>query len=358
MFNILVINPGSTSTKVALFDDDKLVKSHSIAHAVEDLQVFSKAIDQLDYRLNLILEYLEKEQINITSLSAVIGRGGFLPGVISGVFYVNEEMVNILSNATYGDHVSNLGAIIALEIASMGSKYCQVVISDPVVVDEMSEIAHISGLPEIPRRSVFHVLNHKAVARHHSKIVGKNYDELNLIIAHLGGGTSVGAHHKGKVIDVNQGLNGYGAFAPERAGTLDAGALVKMCYSGKYTEDEVLKKLAGNGGLTAHFGTNDVRELEKNILEGDEKAELVLKAMAYTVSKEIMALFAVFDKEIDAIIITGGVAYSTFITNEIKARVGKYADVFIYPGEDEMQAMALNALRVLRKEEEIKDFIL
>jgi butyrate kinase len=254
-----------------------------------------------------------------------------------------------------GDHASNLGAFLAFKIAGNSGK-CMAYIADPVAVDELSDLARMSGLPEIPRRSTFHALNHKAIARLHATKIGKKYEDLNLIVAHLGGGITVGAHQKGRVVDVNQGLDGYGPFSPERSGTLDAGQLVRMCFSGKYTEAILLKKLAGKGGLVAHCGSNNVQELEQRAENGDEHTKLVLQAMSYTISKEIASLFAIFRGKVDGVLLTGGVAYNHFVVNEIKSRIESLADVYVYPGEDELRSLALSALRALNGEE-VKEFV-
>ncbi|MFV0471854.1 MAG: butyrate kinase [Paludibacteraceae bacterium] len=350
MYKILVINPGSTSTKIAIYEDDRKISSYTIRHSSEDTNRFKHIIDQLDYRYTLITDLLKVENIDLTGFSAIIGRGGMLPPVQSGIYAVNEPMLAILRKAVIGEHASNLGAFLAYKMAEKSEK-CLAYIADPVAVDEMSDIARIGGLPEVPRRSMFHALNHKAVARFHAEKIGKRYEELNLIVAHLGGGITVGAHKRGRVVDVNQGLDGYGPFAPERSGTLDVGVIVKMCYSGKFTQAEMLKKLAGKGGLTAHCGTNDVQELERRIEKGDEYTKLVLQAMAYTIAKEIMSLFTVFKGKNDGVVITGGIAYSKFITDMIKSFIEPFADIYIYPGEDELQSLALSALRALNGEE-------
>ncbi len=354
MFKILVINPGSTSTKFAIYEDELQKAEYSISHSMEELSEFKHIIDQLDYRYNLIMNRLETEGEDISTLSAVIGRGGMLPPVQSGVFAVNEAIMYVLRNALIGEHASNLGAFLAHKISRQAN--CSAFIADPVSVDEFSEVARISGLPEFPRISMFHALNHKAAGRHHAKQACKKYEELDLIIAHLGGGITVASHQKGRVVDVNQGLDGYGPFSPERSGTIDAGQLVKMCFSGKYTQAELLKKLAGKGGLIAHLGTNDVREAEKRMNNGDKHAKLILEAMIYTVSKEIMSHFAVFKGKIDGVILTGGIAFSKYIVTEIKSRIEPFANVYVYAGEDELRSLALSALRALNGEE-VKEFI-
>ena len=348
MHKILVINPGSTSTKIAVYEDNKQQVLFSIHHTAEELIGFEHIIDQFDYRYHLIIQKLREEHIPL-SFDVVMGRGGMLPPVQSGIYEVNETMLDMLRAAKRGEHASNLGAFLAAEIAKQISG-CKAYIADPVSVDELQDVARISGLPEIPRESFFHALNHKAAGRFHAKQVGKPYEELNLVIAHLGGGFTVAAHQMGLIIDVNQGLNGYGAFSPERAGTVDAGKLVKMCFSGKYSESELLRKLSGNGGLVAHLGSNDVKELVKNAENGDAHTAMILDAMCYTVGKEIGAMLAVLKGKVDGIILTGGVAYSEYVVKRVKEMVESYAPVFVYAGEDEMGALAANGLRVLNGE--------
>nr|WP_250160247.1 butyrate kinase [Caloranaerobacter azorensis] len=290
--------------------------------------------------------------MNLTKLSAVVGRGGLLKPIAGGTYKVNERMLEDLKVGVLGEHASNLGGILAHEIASQLNIPAFIV--DPVVVDEMEDVARISGMPELERKSIFHALNQKAVARRAAKELGKAYNEVNLIVAHLGGGISVGAHKNGRVIDVNNALDGEGPFSPERTGGLPVGDLVKLCFSGKYTLAEMKKKIKGNGGLVAYLGTNDAREVVKMIENGDKKAELVYKAMAYQVAKEIGSLAAVLEGKVDGIILTGGIAYDKRFTKWIIDRVSFISKVFVYPGEDEMIALAEGGLRVLRGEEEAK----
>lgn len=352
IFRLLVINPGSTSTKIAVFDNEKPVFEETIRHSTEELAPYATVADQFEFRKNMILDTLNAKGINITKLSAVIGRGGLLKPIESGIYEVNDAMLKDLREAKRGQHASNLGGILAYEIAS--PLHIPAYIVDPVVVDELDDIARITGMPELERISIFHALNQKAVARRAAKDLGKAYEELNLIVAHLGGGISVGAHKKGRVVEVNNALDGEGPMSPERAGTLPVGGLIKLCYSGKYTIDEIKKKIVGKGGLVAHLGTNDGREVVKRIEAGDKHAELVYKAMAYQVAKEIGACAAALEGKVDAICLTGGLAYDKLLTGWIKESVEFISQVLIYPGEDEMIALAEGGLRVLRKEEEPK----
>lgn len=345
MFKILSVNPGSTSTKFALYEDEKLISLHTIRHTSNDLKPFKTLYEQCEFRKNLILKRLSEDKINLVDLAAVVGRGGLVHPLESGVYEVNDSLLNDLMYHPIGDHASNLGGIIAHEIARE-IQNCRAFIADPVVVDEMQDVARISGLPLIPRRSQFHALNHKAVARKYANAHSIKYEKLNLVVAHMGGGISVAAHKQGMVIDVNQGLDGYGSFSPERAGTLDAGMLVKLCFSGKYSENEIRKMLVGEGGLMAHLGTNEVQIITDWISEGNGQAKLVLEAMAYTIAKEIGAMYAALKGDVDAVILTGGIAHSQFVVDYIIRLISPFCKVVIYPGEDEMEALASSGLRV------------
>ena len=351
-FRVLTINPGSTSTKIAIFDNEKLVLEETLRHSTEEIEKFEKIFDQYEFRKNIILEILNEKGINITKLSAVVGRGGLLKPIAGGTYDVNGKMLEDLKVGVLGEHASNLGGVIANEIASQLNIPSFIV--DPVVVDEMEEIARISGMPEIERKSILHALNQKAVARRAAKEINKNYEELNLIVAHMGGGVSVGAHKKGRVVDVNNALDGEGPFSPERSGGLPVGDLAKMCFSGDYTLNDIKKKITGKGGLVAYLETNDGREVEEMIQNGDKKAELVYKAMAYQIAKEIGSCAVVLEGEVDGIILTGGIAYDKNFIKWISERVSFISKLFIYPGEDELIALAQGGLRVLRGEEEAK----
>ena len=349
MYKILSVNPGSTSTKFAVYEDETLICLHTIRHSADELRPYKTLFDQFEFRKNLMLDYLKKDGIDLSDLSAVVGRGGMVRPLESGVYKVNDRLIADLKSPHTAEHASNLGGVLASEIANSIAN-CEAYIADPIVVDEYQEVARVSGLPEIPRKSQFHALNHKAIARKYAAANGTSYDKLKLVIAHLGGGISVAAHKNGKVIDSNQGLDGYGPFSPERAGTLDAGQLVELCFSGKYTHDEIRKLLVGNGGLMAHLGINEELVAEKKAVMGDEKATLVLEAMAYNVAKEIGAMLAVLHGEADAVILTGGIAYSLYIVEYIKKMISPMVKVAVYPGEDEMEALAMSGLRVLRGE--------
>lgn len=354
-YKILAINPGSTSTKIAVFSNENLIMEKTLRHSTEEIQKYENVFAQKSFRKEVIIESLVEVGISPHSFDAIVGRGGLLKPMEGGTYEVNQAMIQDLANGERGEHASNLGGIIAKEIADMAVVPAFIV--DPVVVDEMDSIARISGIPEIERISIFHALNQKAVARRFAKSIEKNYDDINVVVAHLGGGISVGAHQKGRVIDVNNALDGDGAFSPERAGSLPSGQLINMCYDKKYTKDYLKKRIKGNGGLVAYLNTNDAREVEEMIKNGNEKAALVYEAMAYQVAKDIGSSVAVLSCDVDAIILTGGIAYSEMMTNWIKDRVCKMAEVVVYPGEDEMIALAEGALRVLYKEEEAKDYI-
>lgn len=354
-FRILVINPGSTSTKIGVFDNERPIFEETIRHDEEEIAKYKRIIDQYGFRKQTILEVLHSHGINISKLSAVCGRGGLLRPIEGGTYAVNEPMLSDLRKGYNGHHASNLGGILAHEIAT--GLNIPAFIVDPVVVDEMDDIARVSGVAGIERKSIFHALNQKAVARNVSKELGKKYEELNLIVTHMGGGITVGVHKCGKVIDVNNGLHGDGPFSPERAGTVPAGQLVEMCFSGEYYRDEMMKKLVGQGGLVGLLGTNDARKVEKMIEEGDETAKLIYGAMAYQIAKEIGAASAVLHGKADAIVLTGGLAYSKVLVEEIRERVDWIADVIVHPGENELQALTEGALRVLREEEEAKEYM-
>lgn len=348
-YKILVINPGSTSTKVALFSNEQLLFDKKIEHSNEELSVFHKIINQYEFRLNIILSFLKEKRIEHSTLDVVVGRGGLLKPIASGAYRVNEKMLEDLHKGVSGEHASNLGGLLAHGIAEKLSIPSYIV--DPVVIDEMKPVARISGMPEIPRTSILHALNQKAVARKAALDLGKNYEKVNFVVAHLGGGISVGIHCKGKIIDVNNALNGEGPFALERSGGVPVGALVELCFSGKFSKDEIKKKIKGKGGLVAYLSTNDVREVVKMIKEGDKKAKLILEAMAYQVAKEIGAGATVLKGQIDAILLTGGIAYNNEFVNMIRDRVSFLSLVMVYPGEEEMLALCEGALRVLKGEE-------
>lgn len=354
VFRLLIINPGSTSTKIAIYDNGKPVFEEVLRHSVEEISSYEKIIDQISFRKDLILEAMNKNDINITKLSAVIGRGGLLKPIPGGTYSVNDAMLEDLNKSTMGQHASNLGGVIAHEIAQQLNIPSFIV--DPVVVDELEDIARISGLKGVERASIFHALNQKAVARRAAKELNKPYNQSNLIIVHLGGGISIGTHKNGKVIDVNNALNGDGPFSPERTGTLPVRDLINLCFSGEYTQEEIEKKNVGKGGIISYLGTNDGREVSKMIKQGNKEAELIYKAMAYQVAKEIGAAATVLKGKVDSIVLTGGLAYDQQFIKWIEESVKFLGKIILYPGEDEMFALAEGGLRVLRGEEKALEY--
>lgn len=353
MNKILTINPGSTSTKIAVFEGEEQIFKKNIKHSAEEVAKFERIADQKPFRTEVILKELREAGIDIKEMACVVGRGGLLRPMVSGVYEVNEAMIHDLTIGYSGEHASNLGGLIASDIAKeIGVK---AYIADPVVVDEMDEVARYSGHPLFPRISIFHALNQKIIARQLAKDLGRKYEDMNIIAIHLGGGISVGAHKKGRVVDTNNALNGDGPFTPERAGTLPAGLLVEACFSGKYTKKEIGQMLKGKGGFVAYLGTNDALEVENAVKAGNKEWEKVYRAMAYQVAKEVGGLAAsAFSMDVDAIFITGGMAYDKTFCGIIKSHVEKIAPVYVYPGEDEMKALALNGLMVLNGETDVK----
>lgn len=351
---ILVINPGSTSTKVALYKNETVIKEKTLRHDVKDLKHFKTIIDQIDFRKNMILEFLEHNNYKLENIDVFVGRGGMMKPLAGGTYEITEEMVEDLSSMKYGAHASALGSILAFEFAKANRKKAFTV--NPVVVDEFNDISRISGLKQIERKSIFHALNQKAIALRFAQSIDKAYQDINVIVVHLGGGISVGLHKKGRVIDVNNALGGDGPFSPERTGTIPTYPLVDICFSGEYTKDEVKKLLVGKGGIASYLDTNDARIVEKRVEEGDEYAKLIFDAMAYSVVKEIGAMYFVAGGDIDGIILTGGIAYSKYFTNKIKEYVDPIKCVTVYPGEDEMQALVEGAMRVLLGKEEAKNY--
>lgn len=355
---ILAINPGSTSTKIAVYEDLNPIFVDTIRHNVEELEIFPSITDQYNFRKDFIISAIEYNGISVNDLDVVVGRGGLLKPIPGGVYEVNDLMIHDLKIGIQGEHASNLGGILAKEIANSASKIIPAFIVDPVVVDELDDIARYSGRPELPRISIFHALNQKAVARRYAKEHNKPYNELNLIIAHLGGGITVGAHKKGRVVDVNNGLDGEGPFSPERTGSLPVGGLAKLCFSGKYTLPQIRKMITGNGGLVAYLGTNDAKKVEEMAYEqNDEKARLIFEAMAYQIAKDIGSAAVVLSGKVDSILITGGIAYSKKLIELIRERVEFIAPICVYPGEDEMQALVEGAYYALIGELEIKQYL-
>ena len=353
MSRILVINPGATSTKIAVFEDGSAVLRETVNHSREKLAEFHQTYDQLAYRTELIRETLSEAGIALDSLQIIMSRGGIGRPMEGGIYEVSEAMLKDMREATYGDHASNLGCAIASSLADeIGVKAC---IMDPVSVDEMEEVARISGLKELTRLSQIHALNSRAMAREVARELDRPYEELNLITAHLGGGISIIPHKKGKMVDCNNPME-MGPFCPDRSGGLPVRSLVKLAFSGKYTKDELLKKMGKEGGLADHLGTKDLREAENMAKEGDEYADLVLDAMNYQIAKEIGAMATVLAGKVDAIVLTGGMANSQRLVEEVTRRTSFIAPVIIKAGEFEMEALAGGGMRVLTHEETPKAY--
>lgn len=347
--HILAINPGSTSTKFAVYRNEKCVLNKTLRHSIDELSAYADIIEQFGYRKGMIIDALAEEGIEIDRIKNIIGRGGLTYPLESGVYLVDQLMLQHARAGIYGKHASNLGPIIADYIANQ-IPGAHAFIADPVVTDELEDIARITGHPKFRKRSIFHALNQKATARVHARKTGRNYDEMRLIIAHLGGGISVGAHLNGRVVDVNNALDGDGPFSPERSGSLPVGQLIDLCYSGKYAQAEIYRMIVGEGGYVAYLGTNNALDVKKRAEAGDEKALMIQEALAYQVAKSIGEMAVVLTGQVDGILLTGGMAYNDMLVNLIKQRVSFIAPVFVYPGEDELEALAMNALMVARGE--------
>ncbi len=350
---ILAINPGSTSTKIAVYHREKQLFLKNIKHEAKEIAAFDHISDQYGFRKEIILKEVAEAGFELKDFDIIVGRGGLLKPISGGVWLVNDEMKKDLKVGVMGQHASNLGGLIASDIAE-SIPGARAIIADPVVVDELSDLARVSGHPLMPRCSIFHALNQKAIARKHAKQEGKAYEDMNLIVVHLGGGISVGAHYQGNVIDVNQALDGEGPFSPERTGSLPVNEVIKICFSGKYSQAEIKKMVCGQGGFVAYLGTNDAYQVECRAAEGDKQAEFILEAMAYQVSKEVGAAATVLKGKVDGILLTGGIAYSKPFVELMKERISFIAPVHVYPGEDEMGSLAMNAYMLQNQEVELK----
>ena len=351
-YKLLIINPGSTSTKIGVYADEKELFEETLRHTNEEIKRYDTIFDQFEFRKELILNILKEKNFDIKTLSAVVGRGGMLKPVEGGTYAVNDSMVEDLKIGVQGPHASNLGGILARSIGDELGVPSYIV--DPVVTDELADVARLSGVPEIPRKSKFHALNQKAVAKRYGKESGKGYESLNLVVVHMGGGVSVGAHNNGRVVDVNNALDGDGPFSPERAGAVPAGDLIKMCFSGKYTETEVYQKTVGKGGFVGYLNTNDVKGVIDKMEAGDKECEAIYKAFVYQITKSVGEMAAALNGKVDQILLTGGIAYSKTLVPDLKANIEWIAPVTVYPGEDELLALAQGAIRVLSGEEEAK----
>ncbi len=352
-YYILAVDPGSTSTKAALYQDELSLCELVINHTAEELSCYVHVVDQFEWRQDLVIYHLDQTGFDISQLSAVIGRGGLIKPVEGGVYEINDRLWHDTKHASL-EHACNLGALIARAIADQVG--IPAYIADPVVLDEMEPLARISGLKLMPRRSIFHALNSRATARIHAKSIGRSIDELNLIVAHLGGGVTVSLHSKGRVIDTFCGLGGDGAFSPERAGRVSSNMLIDLCFSGEYTQKQIKRMITGDGGFVAHLGTNSMIEVMQRVKAGDQEAKLIVDAFCYNVAKDIGALATVVSGCVDGIILTGGVAHNDYITSQIESRTQFVAPSTIYAGENELNSLVANALAVLRGEVEAKEY--
>jgi len=348
---ILAINPGSTSTKIALYKNEEELFKESITHPNEEIEKLESIIEQEPLRMKAVIDSMDKHGYKPEELSIVMGRGGMLPPIKVGGYIVNDKMLDLIYNEKIPQHASNLGATIAYKIAQAAG--VEAYIYDAVSACEFPPVAKITGMKEIERRSFYHVLNSRAVAMKYAESIGKKYEELNLLITHLGGGITAGAHYRGKIIDSLADDNG--PFAPERAGSVPLLNLIEMCYSGLYTRKEMMGKVRGKGGLRSLLGTSDGREIQRMIEEGDENAALVMEAQAYQIAKGIALMSPALRGDCDAIIITGGLAYNTYLVEDVKKYIDWMGKVVVMPGEFEMEALALGGLRILRKQETINE---
>lgn len=353
-YKILIINPGSTSTKIGVYEDETQLMEETLRHSTEEIAQYATIYDQKDFRKKVILDVLKEKNVDLNSIDVVVGRGGLLKPIPGGTYATSDALLEDLKIGKQGQHASNLGGILAKEIASEINVPSYIV--DPVVVDELQDVARITGHPKFERISIFHALNQKAVAKRYAKGVGKNYEDLNLIVVHMGGGVSVGAHKNGRVIDVANALDGDGPFSPERSGGLPSGQLAKLCFSGEYTQAEVAKMISGNGGFNAYLGTNDMRDVIKLAKEGDKKAQLLEEAFYYQLEKEVGAMAVVLGGKVDQIILTGGIAYGQETVDHMTKACSFLAPITVYPGEDELLALAQGALRVMNGEEPAKEY--
>lgn len=353
-YKLLIINPGSTSTKIGVYNGEEELFDVTLRHSAEEIGQYATIYEQFGFRKEVILNALKEKNFDITTLDAVVGRGGMLKPIEGGTYAVNEALLEDLRVGASGQHASNLGGIIANEI-SKGLNIPSFIV-DPVVVDELQDVARFSGVPDLPRKSIFHALNQKAVAKRYGKESGKGYENVNVIVVHLGGGVSVGAHKNGRIIDVNNALDGDGPFSPERSGGVPCGDLIKLCFSGKYTEKEIYSKIVGKGGFVSYLNTNDARELEDWVAEGREDAIELYEAFVYQIAKSIGEMSTVLEGKVDTIIVTGGIAYWKGLIENLKSKVEWIAPITVYPGEDELLALAQGAIRVLGGEETAKEY--
>lgn len=356
IFRVLAINPGSTSTKVGVYEGETMVYEGVVRHSAEELAKCGGVIEQAPMRMELIRNLLQKENIDLASMDAFVGRGGIVKPMRSGVYTINDKLMDDLKELPSAKrHASALGGIFARQLGEQYGKPS--FIADPVVVDERADIAKVSGLPNVERTCIFHCLNQKAIARQYCADHGKSYNDSRLVVAHMGGGVSVGAHENGIVIDVNDAIGGEGPFSPERIGTLPVKTVLDMCFGGEYTKEQLYGFCSKAGGFVAHFGTNSALDVENMVKAGDERAKLVFEALGYGVAKCIGEMATVLKGRVDAIVLTGGLAYSKLLCAYISERVSFIAPIAIYPGESELGALASSAMRVLSGEEDAKEYL-
>lgn len=353
--NILIVYPELHKTKVAVLRNVEPVFLKSINHDPKELEKFNDPYDQKHFRLNALMEELKRNNLHIENIQIVMGRSGLVKPVGEGVYEINDRMVDDLKHNLSGFHVTNLGGLIAYDLASKIGK--KAYIANPVVVDELSDVARFTGHPLFEKKSIFHALNHKFVTYKYSKALNKRYSDMNLIVCHIGrGGVSVGAHEKGRVVDVNQAYDGGGPFGITRTGTLPMGQLVEMCYSGKYSREEVMDMITEKGGYTAYLGTSNLNEINKMIAEGNDTAKMVSYALSYQVSKEIASHVATLKGKVDAIILTGVIFDSSRFLENVKMRIGSIAPIALYPTVNDIEALAFYGYMVLRGEIEVKEY--
>lgn len=362
---ILAVNTGSTSTKIGFFEDGHKVFEQNIAHSARQISVYASVLDQRDMRRDAITDFLAQKSIPLESIDIVMSRGGLVTPIRTGVYEINDEMKAALEEGRNGMHACCLCGLIAAEVCDRINEAktakglvadCKAYIADPPMADEMIPEAKLGGLPEFPRRTLFHALNSRAMVRRYASSVGKTNKEVTVIVAHLGGGSSVSLHHHGQVIDCNDALGGDGPMSTERAGSVPGFPLVDKCFSGDYTRQQVRKRLAGRGGAIAYFDTNDFREIIAMAHEGNELADVFIKAYCLSAAKYIAGLSTTIFGKVDAIILTGGVCHSEVITSQIIERVSFIAPVVIYPGEDELESLAENGYGILSGDFEIKEY--
>lgn len=362
---ILVINTGSTSTKIGFFDAGNKLFEQNITHSAREISVYASVLDQLDMRRDAIMDFLASRDIALASIDLVMSRGGLITPIRTGVYEINDEMKAALREGKNGMHACCLCGLIASDVCDRINEAkrtagmipdCKVYIADPPMADEMIPEAKLGGLPEFPRRTLFHALNSRAMVRRYARSICKTNKDVTVIVAHLGGGSSVSLHHKGQVIDCNDALGGDGPMSTERAGSVPGFPLVDKCFSGQYTRQQVRKRLAGRGGAIAYFNTNDFREIIAMADAGDQSAEVFIKAFCLSAAKYIGSLATTAFGEVDAIILTGGVCHSKVITGQITDRVKFIAPVIVYPGEDELESLAENGYGILSGEFEIKEY--